>query len=752
MNMKFFVAFLLSLCSLPLAAQNVPLGQWQSHATYSNAIGVASDGVTVYAISAENFFTYNAAQEEITGYSKVQGMSDVNMTAIGYDATTGTTILAYQNANIDLFKDNQFYNIPDVKRGAVTGIKQIYQIYTANGMAYLSTSFGVVVLNLTKKETKETYSFVVNNTTIPVMSFVADNTYFFAATNKGLFRANKNNPNLQAFSSWTLVDSNTRINSLAAANGKVFAATTDSLFYYQNGLVFAYKSSMQILHLDPATNGIYISEYKPTAFQGVVKKMEATSIAIVDSFRARGKPMQTVATNSLVWMADAFYGLGKSTDYNTQSFYLPNGPKGVTSYDILPYNKEVYVAHGGYTEGLTYLLNKAGISHLVNDKWVYINNSTIQALDSITDFIALAKDPIDNTLYGASYFAGLFALKTDGTYDYLKQNTILEPATGDAGSYRVSGVTIDLDGNVWITQALAPHELIVKTRDGQYYKYAGAGSQQYAAYVTVDDFNQKWYTMLGTGIAVYDDNHTPHNRNDDRYTKVTTGQNLPSNLCFCIVKDKDGALWVGTDNGIGIINCPDQMIDGNCPVEKRIVQYDQFAGFLFQNERVKTIAIDGANRKWIGTGNGVWLISASGDKIIERFTDQNSPLPSNNIQKIAIDPVTGDVYIGTAAGLVAYRGTATDGGTSNSDIVTFPNPVPSGYTGTIAIKGLVANADVRITDISGQLIYRTKALGGQAVWNGRDYKGRRPQSGVYLIFVSSKDGTQKTTSKMVFME
>ena len=131
---------------------------------------------------------------------------------------------------------------------------------------------------------------------------------------------------------------------------------------------------------------------------------------------------------------------------------------------------------------------------------------------------------------------------------------------------------------------------------------------------------------------------------------------------------------------------------------------------------------------------------------------ENSPLPSNNIQKIAIDPVTGDVYIGTALGLVSYRGTATDGGESNQDVITFPNPVPSGYSGTIAIKGLSENADIRITDISGQLVYRTKALGGQAIWNGLDYTGRRPQSGVYLIFATNKDGTQTHAGKMVFME
>jgi hypothetical protein len=184
------------------------------------------------------------------------------------------------------------------------------------------------------------------------------------------------------------------------------------------------------------------------------------------------------------------------------------------------------------------------------------------------------------------------------------------------------------------------------------------------------------------------------------------------------------------------------------------VQYDKFAGYLFSGQVVRSIAVDGANRKWVGTDNGVWLLSpdAGNSTIINRFTVDNSPLPSDRIQKITIDKVTGDVYIGTDKGLVAYRGTSTDGGTANESVISFPNPVPSGYKGTIAIKGLVANADVKITDINGQLVYRTTALGGQAIWNGMDYKGRRPQTGVYLIFATNTDGTQTYAGKLVFQQ
>jgi hypothetical protein len=182
-----------------------------------------------------------------------------------------------------------------------------------------------------------------------------------------------------------------------------------------------------------------------------------------------------------------------------------------------------------------------------------------------------------------------------------------------------------------------------------------------------------------------------------------------------------------------------------------IVQYDKYAGYLFAGSNVRSIAVDGANRKWVGTDEGLWLLSPDASQIVYKFTVDNSPLPSNLISKISIDKVTGDVYIGTDQGLVVYRSTATEGGAANENVLAFPNPVPSGYSGTIAITGLVTNADVRITDISGQLVYRTTALGGQAIWNGKDYTGHTPQSGVYLVFASSSDGTQTYAGKIIFM-
>ena len=327
--------------------------------------------------------------------------------------------------------------------------------------------------------------------------------------------------------------------------------------------------------------------------------------------------------------------------------------------------------------------------------------------------------------------------------------------------YSIVGTAFDNDNNLWVTMFGSQHELYVKENTtSNWYKYQLTYSRYYpysAGPMVFDDANHVWYACLaGGGVIGYDTKGTLGNSNDDVSVHLIAGKgygNLPNNTVLSIAKDKNDNLWIGTSDGIGILYNASGAISHPVDAEIPVVQYDNYAGYLFAGEIVQSIAVDGANRKWIGTNNGVWLLSpdAGNSSIIYRFTVDNSPLPSNKIQKITIDGVTGDVYIGTDQGLMCYRSTATDGGENNANVISFPDPVPSGYKGTVAIKGFSSNADVRITDINGQLVFRTTALGGQAVWNGLDYKGHRPQSGVYLIFSSNTDGTQTYAGKLVFM-
>jgi hypothetical protein len=723
---------------------------------YTNAISAATNGTTLFVAGTESFYTFNAATNEVSGYSKVEGMADVGMAYIGYDATTGFAILAYKNGNIDLFKNETFYNIPDIKLKSITGVKSINHIFTEDGLAYLSTSFGIVVLNLDKKETKETYSFITNNQTIAVRELTIAGNFIYALTPKGIYKANKNNPNLQAFSSWLKIDSVTNLQNIVTSHGSIYVNTADTVFKLDNDtLSFVYASGYKISSIDSSKSGIWINQSIPQIDGGSIRLL-STANAIIDTATFSAVPATTLElSDGSVYIADKRKGLCKRTTGNNLEYHKPQGPAAPGAFDILPFNGEFWIAHGGYDENWTYLYFNANLSHYKEGTWKSYSRPDFELFrnEEVTDMVVLAKDPVNGSIYAGSYRSGLFVYKTDGSYEYYRENTnFLEGTHLDEKTYRVAGLSFDLNGNLWLNNCGAEHEVAVKTPEGNWYKYKGAGTNMYSAYVTADDYNQKWYILPsgGAGVVCYNDNSTPENPNDDFSARISTSS--INGYVHCIAKDKQGSIWFGTNDGIGILNCsPDQVASGNCQIERPIVQYDQFAGYLFQSEKVKTIAVDGANRKWVGTTNGVWLISPDGDKIVSRFTSENSPLPSNIIQKIAVDPVTGDVYFGTSLGIVTYRGTATEGGTGSSDVVTFPNPVPAGYQGTIAIRGVSENADVRITDVSGQLVYRTKALGGQAIWSGLDYKGRRPQSGVYLIFVTNKDGSATHVGKMVLM-
>lgn len=765
MRLLPFLSALL-LAGFAATAQDRPIGYWRAHYSYTSASSVATDGQTLFVAGGPGFYTFNAVSGERTTYSKVEGMADVNTTRVGHDLATGTTIIGYENSNIDLFRNESFYSVPDLKNKSFSGDKSIHHIYTENGLAYLSTGLGIVVLNLEEQEVKETYTFSIAGQVFPIMAFQALGTYFYAATPRGLYRANKSNPNLQAFASWSRIGDSLSLRGLAATDNRLYVLGDTTLYLLNGSNLDPVYLSRSINHIDAGNGDLLISEYNTDNARGRVKHFSAAS-QMTDSFDC-GFPLQAlILSNSTEWVADDYIGLAKRKEGNLVDAITPTGPRYFTAFDIAANNREVLVAHGGYTDkskpaGLLY-----GVSAFNNEFW---RNYSIYSYapfgDSVSDLTCVLKDARTGDIYTGSLQDGLYVIKADGGHEIFKQESPIEPANADFGStlYPVLSLAQDLDGNIVVGQLQARnHEIALRTPEGTWhhyttpYSFPSGGLAISAEGLTIDDYNQKWYFQpQGGGVFVYNDNHTPGNLSDDTYGRLLAGKgagNLPDNRVFCLAKDKNNTIWVGTANGIAIVNCPELAPSGQCEAELRVVQYDQFPGYLFQNQQVRSIAVDGANRKWVGTGAGVWLISPDADKVVYRFTEENSPLPSNVIQKISIDPVTGDVYIGTDKGLVSFRSTATEGGETNEETaVTFPNPVPSGYSGTIGIRGLVANADVRITDIAGQLVYRTKALGGQAVWNGLDYTGRRPQSGVYLIFITNKDGSQTKVGKMLFME
>ncbi len=750
-----------SLISLSASAQQRSIGRWRAHLPYNNAMGVATDGNTLYTISEKGFFTYNAVTGEQEKFSKVEGMHETGTAAIAYDAATGTCIIAYENSNIDLYRNRSFKVLPDLKNKSFSGSKSINHIFSISGLAYISTGLGIVVIDLDRQQVKETYVFTSGGQTIAINALTADSSHFYAATPRGLYRILRSHPTPQVFASWQAVETTRAYKQLATAGGNRVYTTSvaDSIFRVApSGLVpvYAGDSITTITRIDGGKETLYIGQRNIRNGLAWLKFISPADL-VVDSVRVGFAKGTVELADGSPWFADLYQGLGRRDASGNVGFIIPPGPNSHMNTGLYAHNGELWIAHGGMNAGYNRLGSLSGLSKFQYEDWKIYQPYTYDLFrDSVFDFLDVIKDQRDGTVYAGTYNSGLFELKADGSARIIKQGA-LDSVQSNTEGFPATSLAIDDAGYLWVTQIYTQNEIASRSPSGEWFHYPVPSRQYRLAFgMTIDDYGQKWYySPVGGGIMVFNDGGTPENKADDQQPRLlgigNGNGNLPSTGVRCLAKDRDGAIWIGTDNGIGIVSCPSGILDGSCEAELRTVQYDQFAGVLFSGESVRTIAVDGGNRKWIGTTNGVWLLSPDAGTILNRFTVDNSPLPSNLIQKIAVDGITGDVYIGTDQGLVSYRGTSTDGGEVNSTVQTFPNPVPSGYSGTIAIRGLVSDADVRITDIAGQLIYRTKAAGGQAVWNGLDYTGTRPQSGVYLIFITNKDGSQTSVGKMMFM-
>ncbi|MBT9485741.1 two-component regulator propeller domain-containing protein [Sediminibacterium sp.] len=756
---QLHIAFLLFCLSfmgiLHAQKQPVAIGFWREHLNYQKAIQVVK-GDFIYAATNDALFSVDANQE-ISRYHKVNGLSDIGIQKIAWDEQNSQLIIAYKNSNIDLLKGSITKNLSDIQRSNITGNKTINSIYASTGTAYLSTGLGIVLINLNKYEIKDTWVIGNAGRQININAFTENNQHYYAASDEGIKRITKTGLDPANYQNWENISgpSNGSISFIGFINNQLIISKNDSIFLQENNqwkLLFQ-ESNWKIINTGISENKITICLRTTTGNSKVLilnpnGSIEKTVAAPgIISF-----PSSALLNNATLWVADQFGGL--SSFGNITERYIPNGPLGVSNGEFAFYNETLYQAVGSVNTAWNYQFNNEGILQFKEGIWSNIGAYNTPLLDTALDFISLIVDPVDGSLWAGSYGGGLIKQNNQQLQIFKQQNSLLEAAIGDPGSYRVSGLAIDSKRNLWISNYGAPHALKLKTANDKWFGFTIPFSltENAVAQIIADDFNQLWIqSPKGNGLIYYNYGNNIETTGDDQWKLFKQGAgngNLPSNNILSILKDKDNSIWVGTDDGIGIIYCTDNVL-GNCEATLPIIQQDQFAGFLFKGEQIQCMALDGANQKWIGTQNGVWLISADAKKIIHHFTANNSPLLSNDVKRLTVNPTTGEVYFATFSGLCSYRGTATEAVEEKNNVLVFPNPVPPQFNGQIAIRGLSENTLIKITELNGRLVYQTRSLGGQAVWNGRDYLGNKIASGVYLVLARDGKGNENIVTKIV---
>jgi ligand-binding sensor domain-containing protein len=285
-----------------------------------------------------------------------------------------------------------------------------------------------------------------------------------------------------------------------------------------------------------------------------------------------------------------------------------------------------------------------------------------------------------------------------------------------------------------------------------------AAKNKYTKKMIIDFDGNIWCATDNAGLFGYSTNGTLSNTTDDKRINLKSGENygdLPSENITAIAADFEGEIWIGTDAGFAILYSANSSFDANpgeYDAQRVKVQFEGNVEYVLGSTHITDIEVDGGNRKWIATANaGILLLSADGSEIIEQHTTENSPLISDIIYDLKLDQTTGELFIITDKGLVSYRTNATYEDPEYQSTTVFPNPVRPSHLSPVTIQGIRYNSDVKITDLAGNLVFKTTSNGGTATWDCKNLNGERVASGVYLIWTAMNEGKDKKVGKVLVM-
>lgn len=742
-----------------LSAQDnadISFGTWRVHVPYADCKHVAETRDHILAASENGLFSVGKSDGEIRRLSPVDGFSDVGIAYMDYQPDADVLLIGYRNGNIDLLKnDTRIVNLPDLLKSSLQGDKAIRHVHFTGKEAIISTGLGILVLDIEREVFTDSYTSIgPGGSTVAVSATaVVNDTLFAAISGAILFAPYDGSRNLSDYNNWKTLRSGVNCKNMASWNKKLVCDLNKVVKEYDKGVWSDYYDGRQ----DTIANiGVYYGLLYVFAEGRIIRDDGSSKTIIPVNLINRG----IVDREGYVWFVLNTYGLIKKINGSEVSFF-PNGPAFKQSYQMASVGRTLYVTGGGTTNTYGNAFNNNGYAIFSDNRW--INRGSNPITDGLYDWtVAYAESETKRVFLGTHSFGMVFFSGSEPRLRIDSSNSTLRKFAGTIWT-RVTGMATDRNGNLWVSNFGSSQGLSVSLRNGGWKSYSLINNN--VGQMAIDDYGYKWmlaYNNASTGpngpvgLMVYDDNETPDIPGDDRQRFLNNQSDnggLPSSEVTCIATDRYGYIWVGTDQGLAVFTRPDQVFPGNRPVnaERFVIVEGGTTGYLLGTQVINCITVDGGGRKWVGTNNGAYLVAENGLKVLRHFTKDNSPLLSNEIQSIGILEETGEVFFGSSEGISSWRGDATRATDVHGNVKVFPNPVKPGYEGSVMIQGLPSDAEVKITDINGNVMYETRANGGTATWNCRKLNGDKPASGIYLIFSINRDGTDTYMSKLVYI-
>jgi hypothetical protein len=762
--MKHFLPLFLLLFCLNISAQGNQ--QWGSYFSYTNIVDIAESNSRFFAAAESAMFVQNTVSGELKTITSIDGLKAEGITAIYHSSEFNRTLVGNSNGLLLIINSN---NSIVARRGIVEETtvvatrKKINSFYESNGLVYICTDFGIVEFNLQTLEFGDTYYLGPSGREIPVRQVAINNGTIYAATYDGfgIRKAAVTNPNLNDFNQWQTILNGFYWDGIVTYNGELIGATNYGPIFRiaDNG------TTTTVATLPPGVTDMRIAN-------GFMVITGASNVNVYNDQLTRVAQINAIPGETDVITYSCATIIGQTLYIGTQQRGVytvpmnfsaafdnitPDGPLRNNIFSIQKSRNNLWAVYGSYNYLYVPQFEQYGVSKFTSQGWLNIPYNALSVFGPVVSISDITIHPNrEREVYLNSFHNGLLKLEDDVPVqiytDVTPTNTKLEPiGPGVDRSIRINGGTFDSAGNLWMTNSRIEKPLKVLMANGNWEEYGFADvmafpNDEYGK-LAIDKNGTKWIPTFVNGLIAF--NETLNNK----AIAVNVDNGLPVVYVKCVEIDNSNRLWIGTVNGLRIIQSVDRFLTENTLEATNIVFLeDGVAQELMNEQSITDIKTDGSNNKWIGTaGAGAFLVSPDGQSTLFHFTKDNSPLPSNNINDIEIDNNTGEVYFATDRGMVSYKGTSTSAEDDLSNVYVYPNPVRPGFEGDVKISGLIDRATIKITDIEGNLVYETTSEGGTILWDTRAFGKYKVRSGVYMIFISSEDATMTKVKKVMIV-
>ncbi len=761
------------ICLLFLSFSNLLQSQdfedlWTDHFSYVSVKDVSQGDDQIFVAAENAIFIYDLSTERISTISSVQGLSGQSISAMHYSQDTGLLTVGFENGLIQVIntaEDNNVFSVVDIldNLNIPPNIKQINHFTEQDGKLYVSTQFGVSVYDLERLEFGDTYFIGDGGAQIDIRQTTISEPYIYAATAaNGIRRAILEDENIIDFAVWETVTLGNFV-GVQRLGSRVLAASMENRVFRLNGgtipeQIAVYNSNIQDFEVNNALLTVTTSQQIFAYSQGFILESSVSSLLDFEYTLQSG-----YSFGNFFYLGTTQQGLLRVPfGSNSAQQILPDGPLFNEPFSIDATAGQLWVSFGAVTVDFrpTPTTTK-GVSRLNDEQWTNFkhqeitNDLGVAGVNNIVDITVNPEDP--SQVYFSSFLRGLMRFQDEAPQILFDEtNSSLEnPIFGGPAGVRLYGSTFDREGNLWFLQTLVDEALVRLSPSNQFQRIdvsSISGGREELAYKDLA-VSREGFVFFGgnpTGLIAY-------NPTNGQFRAIGEGEGpgagLPSIDIRAVTFDAQNRLWIGTLKGLRVVFNPGSFFSENTQPEAQAIIFEDDEGVgqeLLFEQVITSIEVDGSNNKWIGTStSGVFLLSSNGQETLLRFTSENSPLPSNNIQDIAIDPFTGTVYFATLNGLVAFNGSATAPRDNLEEVFAFPNPVRPGFEGNVTIDGLTQNANVKITDIEGNLVFQETSNGGSVQWDTRAFGRYKVASGVYIVLITSDDALETKIKKIM---